>query len=232
MKPEVLYCDNHVVVVAKPAGLATQCDQSNSISLTTWARSWLKTKFSKPFCAFAEPIHRLDKDVSGLVVFAKTGKGLARLVGQVREGHFRKVYYALVQGAIPRSNGVLENWLVRGSFSTQVADSKRGRWAQLEFGVIDAQKGQTLLEIWPQTGRYHQIRAQLAHCGFPILGDVKYGAETIEDELERCIYLHHGQCAISHPIGGRQLLWRIAPGVHWPTWARAAIASSSIPAPR
>lgn len=212
---EILHFDNHLIVVNKPIGLATHSDQNNDKSLTSAIRLWIQKHFDKPSGAFAEPIHRLDKVTSGLVVFAKTSKALSRLVKEVREGRFEKTYLALVQkGDIP-SKGTLKHDLKRLPFRAAIKEGE-GVAAVTEFEVIAVCNGFSLLQLRPITGRYHQLRAQLAHMGWPICGDGKYGASSCLDEG---IFLHHFQCRFLHPVNKTTAIYQAPLPPNWPAWA-------------
>lgn len=223
MKPRVLFCDNHLIVVEKPTGLATQSDRKNERSLTTWVREWVKETFDKPGAAFAEPIHRLDKVTSGLVLFAKTGKALSRMVAEVRGGRWKKSYFALVESTDLMPQGVLEHHLIKESFRSRV-DHRIGSLAQTHYRLIAAGEEMSLLLLSPLTGRYHQLRAQLAQMGWPIVGDGKYGARQIV--RNHGIYLHHAHCSIEHPISGKRASFGVLAPDFWPQWALKAMRNA------
>lgn len=187
----VLYLDNHVLVVNKPAGLLTQPTESCSDSLEERAKAYLKKRFEKPGAVFLHAVHRLDKPVSGIVLFARTSKALSRLQEQLRNRKIRKVYFALVDQEPKKKSGELKHNLLRGSYKTEVA--KEGKEAVLHYEVV----GQNLLRVELVTGRYHQIRAQLAAVGSPIVGDKKYG--STKKFKNEGIALHHGEMLFSHP---------------------------------
>ncbi len=172
MKPfgndNILFCDNHVLVVDKPAGIPTQPD------LVDLAKAWVKQKFNKPGNVFLEPIHRLDKPVSGLVLFARTSKALSRLQGEMRERQMEKIYHAWVEGGPKDDRGTLKHYLLHGSHRAEI--SPDGKEAILDYEVIKREKNRTELRIKLHTGRYHQIRAQMAAVGCPVIGDEKYGS--------------------------------------------------------
>ncbi|MES2345880.1 MAG: RNA pseudouridine synthase [Chlamydiota bacterium] len=187
------YCDNHVLLVEKPAGISTQ------EGLDIEAKKWIKEKFDKPGNVFLEPIHRLDKPVSGLVLFARTSKALSRLQEEMRERVIKKTYFALVSGKMPHLEGTLEHYLVHDDFKARIVSKqeREGKLALLHYKVIKEKEGCTFLEIELITGRYHQIRAQLSHIGCPILGDDKYGSR--HPFAEQGIALHHGRLSFIHP---------------------------------
>jgi 23S rRNA pseudouridine1911/1915/1917 synthase len=185
----IAYSDNHLLVVEKPAEMATQPD------LTELAKAWVKKKYNKPGNVFLHAVHRLDKSVSGLVVFARTSKALSRLQEMMRERKIVKIYHALVEGELPAEQGRLVHHLVHGSFRAEV--SKEGKESILEFQVLKREKGSTLLEINLITGRYHQIRAQLSAIGCPVLGDEKYGSKRL---WKKGIALHHSEIRFEHPV--------------------------------
>jgi 23S rRNA pseudouridine1911/1915/1917 synthase len=185
----ILYHDNHLLVVDKPAEVATQPD------LTEMAKAWVKHKYHKEGAVFLHPIHRLDKPVSGLVLFARTSKALSRLQEQMRERKIEKTYLAWVEGSPPEDEGQLIHRLEHGSFQAYV--SPKGKEAILEYKVVQKKGGLTLLEIRLVTGRYHQIRAQLAEIGCPIVGDEKYGSRR---PWPKGIALHHAKMCFTHPV--------------------------------
>ncbi len=196
---DVLYVDNHLLVVNKPAGLLTQPSPLEQESLENQAKEWIKAEFKKPGHVFLHCIHRLDKPVSGIVLFARTSKGLSRLNQFMREGKFIKTYYARLEKPPEEKKGFLEDRLEREEFHSRVVE-EGGRLAQLEYEVTTG----SLVKINLITGRYHQIRVQMANMGCPIVGDRKYGATT---GLPIGIALHHGQLVFPHPIGREELLF-------------------------
>ena len=165
MKP--IYCDNHLLVLEKPAGIATQPDFHEA------AKGWVKEAFSKPGNVFLEPIHRLDRPASGIVVFARTSKALSRLNEAMRQKKMKKFYIAKVEGEV-EEEGVLEHLLIHGDFRAYV--DPKGKIALLRFRRIALTKTHSVVEVELETGRYHQIRAQFAAIGHPIVGDGKYGS--------------------------------------------------------
>lgn len=166
-----LFLDNHVCVVEKPAGISTQPEFIKQLSL------WLKVRLQRPGNVFCEPAHRLDKVTSGVLLCARTSKSLSRLQKQFREGGVRKKYRAYVEGLVPFGSVELSHNLVQRNHKAYVVPSG-GKLALMKYTVLLHQKGRSLLDIQLFTGRYHQIRAQLAHIGFPVVGDRKYGGAS------------------------------------------------------
>lgn len=184
LKP--IYCDNHILILNKPAGVATQPDFHEA------ARSWVKDHFAKPGNVFLEPIHRLDRPASGIVLFARTSKALTRLNEAMRERKLRKTYLAKVEGVV-EEEGCLQHLLIHGDFKAFV--DPKGKQAILRYRRLQATVHHSLVEIELETGRYHQIRAQFAAIGHPIVGDRKYG--SCQDLPQ--IALHHHQLILEHP---------------------------------
>lgn len=178
MKIDVLYEDNHVIAVYKPAGMLTQGDKSKDPNLMDEVKKYLKEKYKKPGNVFLGLVHRLDRPVSGVILFAKTSKGASRLSEQFREHTIEKTYHALVLG---KPNGkVLVNYLAKDT-ARKKADIKteQGQFAELKYEVVALYGSYSLVKIFLKTGRFHQIRAQFSFAGFPVLGDTKYGAPFV-----------------------------------------------------
>ncbi len=190
MKP--VFCDNHILVLEKPAGIATQPD------FHEMARSWVKENFKKPGNVFLEPIHRIDKPVGGLVLFARTSKALTRLNESMRKKECEKTYLAKVEGTLP-PKGTLVHHLSHGNFRAVV--DREGKEAILHYKV----RPDGLLEIILETGRYHQIRAQFSAIGHPIVGDEKYGSLT----KSPAIALQHYRFVFPHPITKERLTFEV-----------------------
>lgn len=203
-KLNVLYEDNHLLVVNKPAGLLTQPSGTDQDSLEAQAKAWIKETYQKPGLVFLESVHRLDKPVSGIVVFGRTSKALSRLNASIRDKKTQKYYYALIQGKVPSSTGSsegrLEHYMIHDEFRAQIADRKNpeAKLARLYYRVIQQTEHVSLLEIELDTGRYHQIRLQLSTIGCPIVGDVKYGSQL--PFVGEGIALHHFKLRIPHPV--------------------------------
>jgi 23S rRNA pseudouridine1911/1915/1917 synthase len=209
---DVVYLDNHLLVVAKPAGLATQPSLDNPDSLEGMAKSWIKQQYSKPGQVFLHAVHRLDKPVSGLVLFARTSKALSRLNEFMRMGRFKKTYFAVVEGVIHQNAGTLEDYLAHAEhIALKVKkESKDAKFCRLHYTVIQKSSSQTFVEIDLETGRYHQIRAQLSSFGFPILGDLKYGARTLSLGKNK-IALHQGKLSFPHPTTQQDMYFECLP---------------------
>lgn len=171
----VLYEDNHVIAVYKPAGVLTQGDKSGDPSLMDGVKQYLKEKYKKPGNVFLGLVHRLDRPVSGVILFAKTSKGASRLSEQLRNHTIEKTYHALVLGK-PNARTLI-NYLAkdRGKKKADVTTGQ-GQRAELEYEVVAQYGPYSLVKILLKTGRFHQIRAQFSFAGFPVLGDTKYGA--------------------------------------------------------
>lgn len=196
---EVLYLDNHILALNKPPGLLTQPNNTPSSNLEDIAKAYLKKRFKKVGNVFLHPIHRLDKPVSGIVLFARTSKSLSRLNDQMRKKNIKKLYYAKVEGHVKNMQGTLKHTMMRTSFRTRC--SKKGKEAVLSYNVIKNYESFTFVEVDLYTGRYHQIRAQFAEIGHPVLGDIKYGSAQKKDNIA----LHHGKMVFEHPVKRKQI---------------------------
>ena len=207
---DVIYEDNHLLVLNKPAGILTQPSGTDQLNLEDEAKKWIKVKYQKPGNVFLEAVHRIDKPVSGLVVFCKTSKSLSRLNSTIRAKEAKKTYLAWVEGSLEGS-GVLQNHLAHDEHLAKVVHRRHpdAKWASLNYYVIRKSEGKTLVEIDLETGRYHQIRVQFATIHCPICGDVRYGGKQSKT-LPDVIALHHVKLIIPHPIS-RELLTFEAP---------------------
>lgn len=177
---QVVYEDNHIIIVNKQSGEIVQGDKTGDTPLSEFVKEYIRVKYQKPGNVFLGVTHRLDRPVSGLVVFARTSKALSRLNEMFRKGEIHKTYWAVVEQAPLQEEGTLTHWMVRNekqnksyAYNTEKPDSKK---AILNYRVLARGIKYTLLEINLLTGRHHQIRCQLAAMGCPIKGDLKYGA--------------------------------------------------------
>lgn len=204
---EIIYVDNHLLIVNKQGGIPTQQSPGALENVTDWAKGWIKRKYAKPGNVFLEPIHRLDKPVSGMVLFARTSKALSRLQEMMRERKIAKWYYALIEHAPAQPAGVLEHYLVHDEHRARIvsASHPEAKRALLAYRIQQESRLGVLLEIELFTGRYHQIRAQLAHIRSPILGDQKYGSFAVW--CKDCIALHHGKLCFAHPVTKEELVF-------------------------
>ncbi len=178
---EVIYEDNHIIVVNKKPGEIVQGDKTGDTPLSEIIKLYLKEKYNKPGNVFCGVVHRIDRPVGGLVVFAKTSKALSRLNDMLRKGEIHKTYWALVEGHPEKSEGTLRNFLVSDGRINKTFIAREGerdaKESLLKYSTISNGDRYSLLEINLLTGRKHQIRAQLSGIGHPIKGDLKYGAK-------------------------------------------------------
>ncbi len=198
---DILYEDNHCLAVAKPSGVLSTHFQGREETLDRLVKQYLKDKYQKPGNVFLGVVHRIDKPVSGVLLFARTSKAAARLAEQFRSGTVEKTYWAVVDGEPVRSAGSLEDWLLkdddRGRIDVVEPRTKGARQALCHFQVRATHDGLSWLELRPQTGRRHQLRVQLAHHGYPIYGDAKYGSLRT---FGRAIALHARSLTFLHPV--------------------------------
>jgi 23S rRNA pseudouridine1911/1915/1917 synthase len=195
---EILFADNHLLAVNKPAGILTQPTAQEGESLELLLKQWVKERYQKPGNVFLGTVHRLDRPVSGVVLFARTSKALTRINEAVRSGKFQKRYVALVEGLFPQDEGIFEDQLCHGSHRAWISEETLSKQARLHFKVLQRCAQKTLVRIELETGRYHQIRLQFASRGFPILGDQKYGSRI--PLAGQRIALHHQTLRFPHPI--------------------------------
>ena len=199
---EVIYEDNHIIAVNKTCREIVQGDKTGDTPLSDLLKAWLKEKYNKPGNVFIGVTHRLDRPVSGVVVFAKTSKALSRLNEMFRVSDVKKTYWAIVKNRPPKEADELVNWIVRNekqnksyAYDVEKPNSKK---AILRYKVIAHSDKYHLLEIDLQTGRHHQIRCQLAKMGCPIKGDLKYGSDR--SNPDGGISLHARSAAFIHPV--------------------------------
>lgn len=197
---EVLYIDNHVLVLNKPAGLATQTSETHSESLEDNAREWIKTEFDRKGNVFLHALHRLDTPVSGAVLFARTDKALSRLNQSMRDRKHKKVYLAVVEGVPKLKEAKLKHYHSHERFRAKITpmEHEGSKEAVLSYKCVQSLNGISILEVELDTGRYHQIRAQLSHVGMPIFGDEKYRSTRNMDN--GIIALHHVSLSFLHPV--------------------------------
>ncbi len=191
---KIIYEDNHMISVVKPAGILSQGDVSLDTDLLSLLKQDLKTRYNKPYDAFVGLVHRLDRNTGGTMVYAKTSKGASRLSKLLREKDFKKGYFAIVDGIVNK-DGRLTNKLEKELKTNKVYESEKGKLSILEYRVVDCIDNMSLLFVIPITGRTHQIRAQMAFFGHPLIGDVKYGyKKNMGDFLalwSSCIKIRH-----------------------------------------
>jgi len=203
-----LYEDNHVIIVSKSAGEIVQGDKTGDTPLSETVKLYIKETYAKPGAVFLGVVHRLDRPVSGVVVFARTSKALTRLNEMFRVGTVQKTYWALVQNEPREPEGTLTHWLLRNEKQNKsyAYDHERpnAKQAILDYKVIGHTDRFTLLEVHLHTGRHHQIRCQLAAMGCPIRGDLKYGAPR--SNPDGSISLHARSIRFEHPVSHEEIV--------------------------
>ena len=198
----VVYEDNHIIIVNKTASEIVQGDKTGDTPLSETVKQYLKEKYQKPGNVFVGVTHRVDRPVSGLVLFAKTSKALSRLNEMFKRGEVQKTYWAVVKNRPPQEEGTLSHWLLRNEKQNKsyAYDKEKpgSKHALLDYRLIAASDNYFLLEVNLKTGRHHQIRCQLSKMGCPIKGDLKYGFARSNPDGSIC--LHARRIAFVHPV--------------------------------
>ncbi|MCX2680089.1 RluA family pseudouridine synthase [Galbibacter sp. EGI 63066] len=216
---QVLYEDNHIIVVNKRAGDIVQGDKTGDKPLSEVVKSYLKEKYNKPGNVYLGVVHRLDRPTSGIVLFAKTSKALPRLNKLFKEKEAKKTYWAVVKNKPEKPSDILVHWMKRNpkqnksyAHKNEVPDSKK---AVLHYKTIKALDRYFLLEVELETGRHHQIRSQLSAIGSPIKGDLKYGFDRSNKNAS--IHLHAHKLEFTHPVKKEKMFFT-APLPKDPVW--------------
>ncbi|MBQ0049736.1 MAG: RluA family pseudouridine synthase [Bacteroidales bacterium] len=204
---QVLYEDNHVIIVSKEVGEIVQGDKTGDLPLSDMVKAYIKERYAKPGEVFLGVVHRLDRPVSGLVLFARTSKAASRLSEMFRTRAIQKTYWAIVTQQPRQASGKLTHWLTRDektnkarAYDREVPNSKK---AELDYRVVARSDRYWLLEVELHTGRHHQIRCQLSKMGCPIKGDLKYGAPR--SNPDGGISLHARHLVFEHPVSKKHI---------------------------
>ncbi len=197
---KVLYEDNHIIVVIKPYNIPSQSDKTNDIDMLSLVKEYIKEKYQKPGNVYVGLVHRLDRPVGGIMVFAKTSKAASRLSESIRNKSFSKTYLAVVNGKFEKQNGVLENYLWKDealNMSKVVSKDKKGaKLARLTYEVLAEKNDFSLVKINLETGRHHQIRVQFSNAGHSLYGDQKYGKGSMGKQIALWAY----RLEFKHPV--------------------------------
>lgn len=217
LQSRILYEDNHLLIVNKKSGEITQGDKTGDECIADTYKAFIAMRDSKPGKVFMGVPHRLDRPVSGIVILAKTSKGLERMSRMFREGNVHKTYWTLCHEAPAAPQGELQDWMVRNERQNKSYVSKAGvqgaKLARLRYRHIADTERYHLLEVELLTGRHHQIRCQLAHLGCHIKGDLKYGAPRSNPDGSICLHSH--QVKFTHPVSGADINVTAPAPVSW-----------------
>ncbi len=199
---EIIHEDNHLLVINKPAGVLVHGDSTGDVTLADICKDYVRRKYNKPGNVFMGVVHRLDRPVSGVIVFAKTSKALTRLNKLFQERQVKKTYWAIVKNRPPETEEVLVHWLIKDKTRNVTSAYTRKKPGSLEstliYRVVNSVQRKHLLSVEPETGRPHQIRVQLAKVGCPIIGDLRYGNPPPNDDASIC--LHARNLEFEHPV--------------------------------
>ncbi|MFY0601076.1 MAG: RluA family pseudouridine synthase [Cyclobacteriaceae bacterium] len=217
--PKVIYEDNHLLVVNKPTGWLVQGDKTGDRTLTDWAKVYIKRKYDKPGDVYLHPTHRLDRPVSGILIFARTSKSLERMNKFFRENEIQKTYLAIVKGKPAEMEETLTHYIEKDSKKNTVRAFTRAKTnakhAELSYDVLAIGDSHSLLRVKPKTGRPHQIRVQLSKIDCPIKGDLRYGYPKANPD--KSINLHAFQISFVHPVKKEPV--KISCKPEWPDYA-------------
>ncbi len=213
IKVNILYEDNHLLVVEKPVNMLSQGDATGDMDLLSYLKNYIKEKYNKPGNVYLGLVHRLDRPVGGVMVFAKTSKAASRLSQQIRNGDFKKYYFAVVRGVPPVKAGRLCHYLWKDRRKNIVQgymEFRKGtRKALLEYEVLESKNDASLLKVYLITGRSHQIRVQLSLEGSPLYGDQKYGPEVNQPGQQLALW--STAIGLNHPTRKKQMVFKCFP---------------------
>ena len=204
-KLEILYEDNHIIVVVKPVNILSQSDSTKDIDMLTMVKSYIKEKYNKPGNVYVGLVHRLDRPTGGIMVFAKTSKAASRLSKDIANHNFKKEYLAVIEGNLV-NRGILENYLDRDGKKAFVTTKEKGKYSKLDYEVISKKEKLNLVKVNLTTGRHHQIRIQFSNIGFPLYGDQLYGKN---DKEQIALYAYH--LVFTHPTTKEIMNFKIIP---------------------
>lgn len=206
LEKQILFEDNHIIILNKLSSQIVHSDKTGDVSLEEMVKHYLKTKYNKPGNVYCGLVHRLDRPVSGVVMFAKTEKALVRLNKMMKEHQIHKTYWAIVRNNNIKPKATLVNFLIRNEKQNKTyvtKDTNKGKYAELDYEVLAKGDNYQLLQVNLKTGRHHQIRVQLSNIGCPIKGDLKYGFERSNKDAS--ISLHARELEFLHPVKKEQI---------------------------
>jgi len=212
-KVKIIYEDNHVLVVEKPVNVLSQADITNDEDMLSILKEYIKEKYQKPGNVYLGLVHRLDRPVGGVMVFARTSKAASRLSEDIRTRNFKKVYTALVYGKLREKSETLIHYLLKDENTNMVkvvsASDKNGKEAILDYEVLGFKRDMSLVRVNLHTGRPHQIRVQFSEIGHPIIGDQRYGKDLAR--VGEQIHLWASEITFAHPITKEQMTFKSTP---------------------
>lgn len=209
---KVIYEDNHLLVVEKPQNVLVQADNTNDLDLLTSLKKYIKEKYNKPGEVYLGLVHRLDRPVGGVMVFARTSKAASRLSNMIRMHEFEKNYLAIVEGKVP-DEGVFEDYLLKLENENKTIVDKNGKYSKLSYKLLSYKDGLSLVKIKLDTGRSHQIRVQFSSRGYALWGDQKYNSKAKVGEQ---IALWSYELKFKHPVREELMNFKCDPPIEYP----------------
>lgn len=211
---EVIYEDNHIIVVVKPPNVLSQKDSTNDIDMLTLVKNYIKVKYNKPGNVYVGLVQRLDRPVGGLMVFAKTSKAASRMSNMIKNHQFTKKYLAVINGMLERKNGEFEDYLLKKENGTTIVSSN-GKYCCLKYKVLEENSNMnlSLIEVDLITGRHHQIRVQFASRNHPLYGDYRYGNSS-----NKQIALWAYKLSLIHPVLKKEMIFEKYPNIKDSAW--------------
>ena len=211
---EVIYEDNHIIVVVKPPNVLSQKDSTNDIDMLTLVKNYIKVKYNKPGNVYVGLVQRLDRPVGGLMVFAKTSKAASRMSNMIKNHQFTKKYLAVINGMLERKNGEFEDYLLKKENGTTIVSSN-GKYCCLKYKVLEENMNMnlSLIEVDLITGRHHQIRVQFASRNHPLYGDYRYGNSS-----NKQIALWAYKLSLIHPVLKKEMIFEKYPNIKDSAW--------------
>ena len=209
---KIIYVDNHLLVVEKPQNVLVQADNTNDLDLLTSLKKYIKEKYNKPGEVYLGLVHRLDRPVGGVMVFARTSKSASRLSNMIRIGEFEKTYLAVVEG-MPLEEGAFEDYLLKLENENKTIVDKNGKYSKLSYKLLGFKDGLSLVKIKLETGRSHQIRVQFSSRGYALWGDQKYNFKVKVGEQ---IALWSYELKFKHPVRDEIMDFKCNPPLKYP----------------